>query len=46
VFEDAEAGIRAGIAAGSRVIVVGEHAGTSTSGLTRIADYRELRLAR
>jgi sugar-phosphatase len=46
VFEDAEAGIRAGVAAGSRVIVVGEHVAASTSGLTRIADYREVRVAR
>lgn len=46
VFEDAEAGIRAGIAAGSRVIVVGEHVAASTNGLTRIADYREVRVAR
>jgi sugar-phosphatase len=45
VFEDAEAGIRAGVAAGSRVIVVGAYAGASTTGLARIADYRELRVA-
>jgi sugar-phosphatase len=40
VFEDAEAGIRAGIAAGARVIVVGQYASASTAGLARIADYR------
>lgn len=45
VFEDADAGIRAGIAAGARVIVVGEHAGASTTGLTRIADYGEVTVA-
>jgi sugar-phosphatase len=39
VFEDAEAGIRAGLDAGMRVIVVGEHTSATTSGLPRIAGY-------
>jgi sugar-phosphatase len=40
VFEDAEAGIQAGLAAGMRVIVVGDHVSPSTEGLPRIASYR------
>jgi sugar-phosphatase len=40
VFEDAEAGILAGIAAGMRVVVVGEHRSATTEGLPRIRDYR------
>jgi sugar-phosphatase len=39
VFEDAEAGIRAGLAAGMRVVVVGSWESDSTIGLPRIADY-------
>ncbi|BDZ44513.1 HAD-IA family hydrolase [Naasia aerilata] len=39
VFEDAEAGIRAGLAAGMRVVVVGDHESESTRGLPRITDY-------
>ncbi len=39
VFEDAEAGIRAGLAAGMRVVVVGDHVSDSTSGLPRIRSY-------
>ncbi|NQX26444.1 HAD-IA family hydrolase [Microbacteriaceae bacterium VKM Ac-2854] len=39
VFEDAEAGILAGIAAGMRVVVVGEHRSAATEGLPRIRDY-------
>jgi mannitol-1-/sugar-/sorbitol-6-phosphatase len=42
VFEDAEAGIRAGLAAGMRVVVVGDHVSESTAGLPRIADYSEV----
>jgi mannitol-1-/sugar-/sorbitol-6-phosphatase len=42
VFEDAEAGIRAGLAAGARVVVVGADTSSATDGLTRIADYRGL----
>jgi mannitol-1-/sugar-/sorbitol-6-phosphatase len=40
VFEDAEAGIRAGLAAGMRVIVVGDHVSETTEGLSRITSYR------
>lgn len=39
VFEDAEAGILAGIAAGMRVVVVGEHRSAATEGLPRLRDY-------
>ncbi len=39
VFEDAEAGIQAGLAAGMRVVVVGGHSSAATAGLPRIADY-------
>jgi sugar-phosphatase len=40
VFEDAAAGIRAGLSAGMRVIVVGDHVSASTEGLPRIRSYR------
>ncbi|KZX19911.1 HAD-IA family hydrolase [Rathayibacter tanaceti] len=39
VFEDAEAGIRSGLDAGMRVVVVGSHESASTRGLPRIRDY-------
>ncbi|WP_240034718.1 HAD-IA family hydrolase [Glaciihabitans arcticus] len=39
VFEDAAAGIRSGIAAGMRVVVVGELDDPVTDGLPRIPDY-------
>jgi sugar-phosphatase len=39
VFEDAEAGILAGLAAGMRVVVVGDWQSETTAGLPRIADY-------
>ncbi|WP_307807130.1 HAD-IA family hydrolase [Naasia sp. SYSU D00057] len=39
VFEDAEAGIQAGLAAGMRVIVVGKHRSDATVGLPRIRGY-------
>jgi mannitol-1-/sugar-/sorbitol-6-phosphatase len=39
VFEDAEAGIQAGLAAGMRVVVVGEHVSPSGPDLPRIRDY-------
>lgn len=42
VFEDAEAGIRSGLAAGMRVVVVGEWQSEMTLGLPRIADYRNI----
>ncbi|MGG7465403.1 MULTISPECIES: HAD-IA family hydrolase [unclassified Plantibacter] len=40
VFEDADAGLRAGVAAGMQVVVVGDYAGEITDGLPRIPDYR------
>jgi sugar-phosphatase len=43
VFEDAEAGIRAGLAAGATVVVVGAHRSATTAGLARIPDYRGVR---
>jgi mannitol-1-/sugar-/sorbitol-6-phosphatase len=42
VFEDAEAGIRAGLAAGARVVVIGGHASPTTEPLTRLADNRDV----
>ncbi|WP_210479274.1 HAD-IA family hydrolase [Naasia sp. SYSU D00948] len=39
VFEDAEAGIQAGLAAGMRVVVVGDHVSPDAPDLPRIADY-------
>ena len=39
VFEDADAGIRSGLAAGMRVVVVGELDSPVTAGLPRIEDY-------
>ena len=39
VFEDAPAGIQAGLAAGMRVVVVGDVEADITSGLPRIPDY-------
>jgi len=44
VFEDADAGVRAGLAAGARVIVVGDLETEATAGLTHIADYVGVRL--
>ncbi|KQQ11345.1 hypothetical protein ASF46_03065 [Rathayibacter sp. Leaf296] len=44
VFEDAEAGVRAGLAAGMRVVVVGGHESPSTAGLPRIAHYSDARV--
>lgn len=41
VFEDAEAGILAGLAAGMRVVVVGDLDVAATNGLPRISDYCE-----
>jgi sugar-phosphatase len=40
-FEDAEAGIRAALAAGAATVVVGSHQSTTTAGLPRIADFRQ-----
>jgi sugar-phosphatase len=47
VFEDAEAGIRAGLAAGAHVVVVGGNAPTSsaTSGLPRIEDFTRVEVS-
>lgn len=45
VFEDAEAGIRAGLDAGMRVVVVGSHESPSTHGLPRIPHYSTARAA-
>jgi sugar-phosphatase len=42
VFEDADAGIRAGLAAGARVVVVGDAVSPAAAGLVRIPDYREV----
>lgn len=42
VFEDAEAGLQAGTAAGARVVVVGSWISPTTDRLERIHDYREL----
>jgi sugar-phosphatase len=42
VFEDAEAGIAAGLAAGMRTVVVGSHESETTRGLPRIRDYRDV----
>ncbi|WP_353808186.1 HAD-IA family hydrolase [Agromyces sp. SYSU T00194] len=46
VFEDAEAGIRAGAASGAHVVVVGDAPSETADrmGLPRIADYTELRV--
>jgi mannitol-1-/sugar-/sorbitol-6-phosphatase len=40
VLEDAEAGIRAGLASGARTLVVGSHRSPTTRGLDRVADLR------
>lgn len=45
VFEDAEAGIRAGLAAGMRVVVVGDWKSESTVGLPRVSDYASLSIS-
>jgi len=42
VFEDADAGIESGLAAGMRVIVVGDAAGEIARDLPRIRDYRQI----
>ncbi|GAB2658328.1 HAD family hydrolase [Saccharopolyspora gloriosae] len=44
IFEDAEAGVAAALAAGGRTVVVGSHAGPATSGLARIQDFRGVRV--
>jgi len=42
VFEDADAGIESGLAAGMRVIVVGDAAGEIARDLPRIRDYSQI----
>jgi sugar-phosphatase len=42
VFEDADAGIESGLAAGMRVVVVGDAAGEIATGLPAISDYRDI----
>jgi len=42
VFEDAEAGIVSGLAAGARVVVVGDVVSAVTAGLPRIRNYRNV----
>ncbi|MCX2729098.1 HAD-IA family hydrolase [Saccharopolyspora sp. NFXS83] len=44
IFEDAEAGIAAALAAGGRTVVLGTHEGPVTSGLARIRDFRGVRV--
>jgi sugar-phosphatase len=46
VFEDAEAGLRAAIASGGRVVVVGDHVSATTAGLPRISDFSQLSVTR
>lgn len=45
VFEDADAGVRAALAAGATVVVVGELATPATAGLARVPDLRQVRFA-
>jgi len=42
VFEDADAGIRSGLAAGMQVVVVGDAAGPIAEGLPAIRDYSQI----
>lgn len=44
VFEDADAGITAGKAAGASVLVIGHTNGATLSGDASVSDYRELRI--
>jgi sugar-phosphatase len=46
VFEDAEAGIRAALAAGASTVVVGNHHSPIAVGLPRVADFRAVRARR
>ena len=45
VFEDADAGVRAGLAAGATVVVVGELVSEATAGLLRIPHYGDVTVA-
>ncbi len=45
VFEDADAGVRAALAAGARVVVVGTLATPATEGLPRVRDMRDVACA-
>lgn len=42
VFEDAEAGLLAGIASGAAAVVVGGYEGEAAAGLPRVSDLREI----
>lgn len=46
MFEDADAGLRAAIASGGRVVVVGDLVSAATDGLPRIADFTGLSMSR
>ncbi|GAA0431983.1 HAD-IA family hydrolase [Leifsonia naganoensis] len=46
VFEDVEAGLRAGIDAGARTIVVGSYASATTEGLPRLPDHTGVAVTR
>lgn len=46
MFEDADAGLRAAVASGGRVVVVGDHVSATTEGLPRIADFTRLSVSR
>ncbi|AHI01018.1 HAD-IA family hydrolase [Kutzneria albida] len=44
VFEDADAGLLAGLAAGASVVAVGGNAGAAAEGLVRVKDFREVQV--
>ena len=46
VFEDVEAGLRAGLDAGARTVVVGTYASPTTEGLTRLPDHDGVTVSR
>jgi len=46
MFEDADAGLRAAVASGGRVAVVGDPVSATTEGLPRIADFTRLSVSR
>ena len=45
VFEDAEAGLRAAVASGGQVVVVGSHESPTTAAVPRVADLRPVEVA-